>query len=190
LDWYREYRRRGSLKTLFGTQTRALRFRLTVFAESVTSRFGQHDQEFIEWAVQQLRDFRDTEEQRRIGDSYSKLLSSSQAVQAYHSMLKEKAKGALAIPSVLTHAYDALLESLHLLSTEVQREVLDSLHEIALLNFEVQQASDYLRMTFQPGMDGENYGCLQQNLKHTYAVLGPRARRTADALKRVEQALA
>lgn len=71
---------------------------------------------------------------------------------------------------------DTHLAELRLFGVAVQRRVLEVVTQLNIYNAHVTDAREWLRMTFDQGLNEANRAAVERNLAQTYRNLGERAR--------------
>jgi hypothetical protein len=139
---------RRRFKTVLNAELREVRFRLAASTYSLRLHLGQMNRASLEWISAELSAYSAIPERDRLIASLQPLLGLTDAQLAGLANQPRNPLGSKALPRIVIPYLSARLESIGLLCSSEQKELVNLLHYVEVINVKAEELADWNQRTF------------------------------------------
>ena len=173
---------RRRFENVLKEELREVRFRLAASIYSLRSHLGQIDRPALEWIAAELNAYPEEPVRDRLLAGIRQMLQLTDAQLAALATQPRNPLGTKAVPKVAIPYLSAKVESVGLLCSDKQKELVNLLHYVEVINIKVEELAGWNRVTFEVTND-ENHTLASGNADVSIQAIITAAERASACIK-------
>lgn len=158
VDKVQSHRRGNKLKKAIITELRLLISKVIAGNYQITSRVGNFDKKYLQWIIELDNKYPISGDSPAFSDALKNMIKNDEnTIKLWAAEERAAYKGGLGLKRYTIPLIEANINDLAIFSPECSRKILGILARVKMANKEMDDAEYYLRMTFEPGLKGDNF---------------------------------
>lgn len=173
---------RRRFKNVLQEELRETRFRLTALIFSLRNHLGTIDRSTLQWIVSELESYPQRPERDKLLEGTQRLNELTDAQLTALATRPRDPLGTKAVSKVVTPYLSAKLDSIGLLCADKQKDLVNLLHYVEVINLKATEMADWDRRTFEVTND-DNHALAAGNSESSMKAIITAAERAAACIK-------
>lgn len=173
---------RRRFQAVLNEELREVRFRLAAIIYPLKSHLGQLDRASLEWVVAEMSAYPTGPERDRMLEGVRQHLGLSDAQLAALAARPRNPLGTKAVPRVIVPYLSNKLDAIGLLCADKQKELVNLLHYVEVINVKSAELADWNTRTFEVTNE-ENHALASQNADGSIQAIITSAERAVGCIK-------
>jgi hypothetical protein len=173
---------RRRFEGVLNEELREVRFRLVSSIWLLRNHMGKMDRTFLEWTVGELSAYPEGPEQNRLLEGTHRLLELADAQLAAFAARRKDPLRTKSFPRVVVPYLSSNLESVGLLCSSKQKELVNLLHYVEVINAKAEDLAEWTRRTFEV-TNNENHTLASENADSSVEAIIAAAERSVACIK-------
>lgn len=183
------YYNKKTLQRVIIGELKDLKKRLVLLPFNINSKYGTFDKKLFIWTKEQIRNFKELESEHgfkgRFPEIDSKNEEELEKILNNMNFSSKKDNPAFHFKKMVTSVIDSNLMNIGMLDNEFLTKLLDVKFQINAFNEEIQNVSEFLKMTFDSNITPTNHQIIQKEIDNKNLLISKKAIYIVEKINRV-----